>query len=100
MSFRVASERATYEKIVVAHLASQDTRLTPDHFLIPLLEKDETSSDAYLTYEFLRGRTPSFIAFLMRELGYNGEAEARSDLWAKYGDRIEARMQRFRERGR
>lgn len=94
-------DRAVYEKILASFLAAGESdRLTPDDFLASLLGKGETESGAYLAYEYLRGRTPAFAAFLVRELGYRDEEEARRDLWERYGERVEARARRFEERGR
>ena len=95
------SDRAVYEKILAAHLASKNQiRLSPDTFLRALLTTGDRDTEAYATYDYLQGRSPEFAAFLVRRLGYSNEASAQADLDSKYGDTLNSRLERLQQTGR
>jgi hypothetical protein len=94
-------DRTVYRKILAAHLAAAEhPRLGVDDFLWPLLSPQERQSEAYLTYDYLQGRTDAFREFLLRELGYASPQDAWKDLEGLYGDAIRARAERYERTGR
>ncbi len=95
------AERTVYEKVLAAYYAAEEQpRLRQDDFLWDLLTPDDRASDAYRTFEYLRGRSPEFAAFLCRELGFPDAASAARTLTAKYADGLRTRADRFQLTGR
>ena len=90
-----------YEKVLAAYYAAaQHPRLRQDDFLFELLRPEERGSDAYRAFEYLRGRSPEFAAFLCREMGFADPTEASEALTAKYGDALRTRVDRYQTTGR
>lgn len=95
------AERTVYEKVLAAYYAAeQHPRLRQDDFLFELLRPEERGSDAYRAYEYLRGRSPEFAAFLCREMGFADPGSASDALTAKYADTLRARANRYQTTGR
>lgn len=95
------TERTVYEKVLAAYYAAEEQpRLRQDDFLYDLLTPEERASDAYRTFEYLRGRSPEFAAFLCRELGFSDAAAAAGALTTKYADGLRTRADRFQSTGR
>lgn len=96
-----ATERCVYEKILAAHVAAaENPRLGVDEFLRRLLSAEERATEAYLTFDYLQGRSPEFAPFLARALGYADEAEARADVAGKYAQAIRGRLDWYQQTGR
>ncbi len=93
--------RTVYEKLLAAYYAAeQNPGLGQDDFLFELLTTEERDSDAYRIFEYLRGRSPEFAAFLCQSLGFTNPTEAQKALTARYGDRLRERMDRHATTGR